>query len=359
MNSIFILFLGLGMVPLISGASTFNATFICELVVNGTKMNDPRACNAWVQCIDGTPVSGTCGTGLFYDRESQKCLPSASVKCLSSDPCAALTTGFAADPYSCNGYYYCMNGKGTHGVCNSGMNYNSGTQDCIRDFPCADKMDPDSLCNILPDGVFIKDTNNCNGYQMCWNDQVINGTCPGTFYFKASTAECDYPQDVNCDITAVPDIIEKGVCPDSGGFISDNKTCNGYYYCKAVADGEFSLEHGVCSDGRFFLATDGGACVPRSKVKCSYDRCVGLGNTTIQLANESDDGCHGYSICQDGVVIGQGTCPQDEYFDELTQRCTTQTITYAACQISDVTTTGTQVEQVTVVSDGSTTNSVS
>lgn len=95
------------MIPTISGALTFNATLICSLVVNGTKMNDPRACNAWIQCIDGSPVSGSCATGLFYDRESQKCLSSSSIKCLSSDPCAALPTGFAADPYSCNGYYYC------------------------------------------------------------------------------------------------------------------------------------------------------------------------------------------------------------------------------------------------------------
>ncbi|XP_016973890.2 peritrophin-48 [Drosophila rhopaloa] len=358
MDTRFVLFFGLIMVPLISGASTFNATLICELVVNGTKMNDPRACDAWIQCIDGQPVGGTCGTDLFYDRESEKCLSSDSVKCLSSDPCAALATGFAADPYSCNGYYYCRDGKGTHGVCNSGMNYNPGTQDCIRGFKCTDKMDPDSYCNILPDGVFVKDSDNCNGYQMCWDGVVINGTCPGTFYFKASTAACDYPQDVECDFTPKPDIAEKGLCPETGGFVSDNRTCNGYYYCKDMGDGQFALEHGECSDGRFFLDTDGGACVPRSKVKCDFDRCVGLGNSTIQLANESDDGCRGYSICQDGVVIGQGTCPQEEYFDEVTQRCTTQAISYPACQISGGT-TGSQVDQLTAVSDGSTTVSVS
>ncbi|XP_033157479.1 peritrophin-48 [Drosophila mauritiana] len=357
MDTRFVFISGLIMIPMISGALTFNATLICSLVVNGTKMNDPRACNAWIQCVDGIAVSGSCATGLFYDRESQKCLSSSSVKCLSSDPCAALPTGFAADPYSCNGYYYCKNGKGTHGVCNTGMNYNSGTQDCIRDFPCPDKMDPDSYCNILPDGVFVKDTDNCNGYQMCWDGQVINGTCPGTFYFKASTAQCDYPQNVECDFVPVPDIIEKGVCPETGGFISDNKTCNGYYYCKDLGNGEFSLEHGVCSDGRFFLATDGGACVPRSKVKCGYDRCVGLGNSTIQLANESDDGCRGYSICQDGIVIGQGTCPQDEYFDEISQRCTTQVISYTACQISEGT-TGTQVPSDTTTTITSTTIAV-
>ncbi|KAH8379326.1 hypothetical protein KR009_004188, partial [Drosophila setifemur] len=326
--------LGLALVPLISAAGTFDPSVTCGLVINGTKMNDPRACNAWIECVDGLPVSGTCATGLFYDRESEKCLSSDSVKCVSSDPCAQQPNGFTADPYSCNGYYYCLNGKGTHGACNTGMNFSPGTEDCIRNFPCPAKMDPDSICNILPDGVFIKDTTNCNGWQMCWDGQVLNGTCPGTFYFSASKAECEYPQDVECDFIPVPDIAESGVCPKAGVFVSDNRTCNGYYYCQELADGEMALEHGVCSDGRFFLATDGGSCVPRSKVKCDYDRCVGLGNSTIQLANESDDGCRGYSICQDGVVIGQATCPQGEYFDEVTQRCSTQVISYPACQIS-------------------------
>ncbi|EDV39450.1 uncharacterized protein Dana_GF25312 [Drosophila ananassae] len=335
---------GLALLPQLEALGTFDPNVICGLVVNGTKMNDPRACNAWVQCIDGEPVSGTCGSGLFYDRESEECLASDKVKCVSSDPCAALANGFTADPYSCNGYYYCQNGKGTHGACSPGMNYSPGTEDCIRNFPCAAKMDPDSICNILPDGVFIKDATNCNGYQMCWNTQVLNGTCPGTFYFSASAAECVYPKDEVCAFTPAPVIAAEGVCPQAGVFVSDNSTCNGYYYCRELADGEISLEHGVCSEERFFVATDGGACVPRSKVKCDYDRCVGLGNSTIQLANESNDGCRGYSLCQDGSVIGQGTCPQDEYFDEVSQRCTTQVISYPACQLSSDTTVAPEAE---------------
>ncbi|KAH8303640.1 hypothetical protein KR018_009416, partial [Drosophila ironensis] len=319
---------------LIDALGTFDPKAFCNLVKAGTKMNDPRACNAWIQCVDGEPVSGTCGTGLFYDRASGECVASDSIKCVSSDPCAAQPNGFTADPYSCNGYYYCLDGKGTHGSCNSGMNYSPGTEDCIRNFPCPAKMDPDSICNILPDGVFAKDTTNCNGWQMCWEGEVLNGTCPGTFYFSASTAECVYPKDEVCAFTPAPQIASVGVCPRSGVFISDNQTCNGYYYCQELDSGEMSLEHGVCSDGRFFMTNaDGGACVPRSRVRCDYDRCVGLGNTTIQLANESDDGCRGYALCQDGAVIGQGTCPEDEYFDEMTQRCTTQVISYPACQL--------------------------
>ncbi|XP_032598885.1 uncharacterized protein LOC6557226 [Drosophila grimshawi] len=93
------------------------------------------------------------------------------------------------------------------------------------------------------------------------------------------------------------------------------------------------LHHGDCPVGGFFYVNDNGigVCKPRSQVQCDYDRCVNLGYTNIELANESNDGCKGYVLCQDGVSIFKGTCPNGEYFNELTQRCTTQVISYTAC----------------------------
>ncbi|XP_030372028.1 peritrophin-48 [Scaptodrosophila lebanonensis] len=341
-----VLLYGLGL-TVVSG--TFDPQVICTLLANGTKINDPRACNAWIVCVDGEPIGGTCGTDLFYDRESEECVPSSNITCISSNPCAAVQNGFVADPYSCSDYYYCLNGNGTHGQCNSGMNYNPGTEDCIRNFTCTQTMLPDSYCNILPDGVFIKDPTSCNGYQMCWQGVVINGTCPDTFYFSAANGECEYPQNVTCAITEEPLIAKSGECSSAGQFVSDGSTCNGYYYCQQLDNGEMELVHGECASAYFFSAADGGACVPRSQIHCDYDRCAGLGETNIQLANESDDDCTGYAICQSGVSIGSGLCPSDEYFDELTQRCTTQLISYPACALSAASSTSTpQGEQQTV-----------
>ncbi|KAH8404539.1 hypothetical protein KR222_011851 [Zaprionus bogoriensis] len=315
--------------------STFDPEALCLLATNGTKMNDPRHCNTWVQCIDGLPVSGSCGASEFYDRETQACVPSGDVKCLSSDPCAALPNGFAADPYSCNGYYYCRNGTGTRGECNTGLNYNPGTEACIRDYPCGTKPDPDALCNILADGVIIKDASSCAGYELCWRGVEHNENCPAGFYYSASLGACDYEQNVECAHTpAPPATAAPDECPEAGSFISDGSTCNGYYYCHESAEGQMLLEHGVCADGRFFDAASGGACVPRTAVRCAYDRCVNMGNSSIQLANLSDDGCTGYAICQHGKLIGEGACPAGEYFDELTQLCTQQIVSFAACALS-------------------------
>ncbi|KAM8708404.1 hypothetical protein ACLKA7_015385 [Drosophila subpalustris] len=333
---IFNLVLGIILSVVPNVRSDFDPELVCTLVVDGTKMNDPRACNAWIECVDGKPVGGSCDDGFSYDRQSKSCLPSDDVNCLSSDPCAGVETGFAADPYSCNGYYYCKNSKGTRGECKEGYNFNPGTDSCLRGFPCTIGMDPDSICNILPDGVFIKDHTNCNGWQMCWKGRVIIDSCSDTFYFDAVHAKCDYPQNVECVHTEPPPLkAEPETCPQSGVFVSDKKSCHGYFYCRENPDGEMVLMPGTCKDNRFFSVANQGSCVAQEKIRCSYDRCVHFGFTHVELANLSDDGCRGYAICQDGRKIGTGTCPDGEYFDEVSQRCTNEVITYAACAKSE------------------------
>lgn len=337
-----------GLIAVCAGADTFDPEVICSLVVNGTKMNDPRACNAWIQCIDGRPVSGACSADQFYDRNTYDCVSAGNATCLSSDPCAAEPNGFAADPYSCNGYYYCRDGAGTRGECNTGMNYNSGTQACIRDAPCKPKPNPNNLCNILADGVFIKDAASCSGWQMCWNGRIENGSCPTGYYFTAALGACDYARNVECAFTpAPPPTAAPDVCPEAGIFVSDDSTCNGYYYCRRDSEGQMIMQHGVCDDGRFFYAANGGACVPRTQVRCDYNRCVNMGNSSIQLANLADDECTGFAICQYGQIIGEGKCPDAQYFDELTQLCTSHPVTFKACALSADTTTPAMMDEQT------------
>lgn len=315
--------------------ASFDPNEICELLSNGTRIKDPRACNAWITCIDGIPHAGTCSDNLFYDRNTYACVNSTSIKCISSNPCATLTdeTGFAADPYACDGYYYCNNGSAAHGVCQTGYNFNPGTSDCIRGYPCAINMNPDSYCNILPDGVFIKVRNSCVEYQLCWKGEILSRECPNGYYYNALMADCDYPANVKC-IDKSSDLPSSEFCNQTGIFVSDRHSCNGYYYCSMTMENgtdRIVLQHGICPDGRFFDESNGGECVPRTSIACNYNRCVGLASNKIELVNETNDGCHGYTICQGGVSIGNGTCPDNGYFDELNQSCRNATISFPAC----------------------------
>ncbi|XP_011178359.1 peritrophin-44 [Zeugodacus cucurbitae] len=318
--------------------ASFDPNEICGLLSNGTRIKDPRACNAWITCIDGAPHAGTCPDNLFYDRNTYTCVNSSSIKCISSNPCASLNneSGFAADPYACNGYYYCNKGSGSHGECQSGFNFNPGTNDCIRGYPCALKMNPDSYCNILPDGVFIKDPTNCVGYQLCWKAQVLSRECPNGYYYNALKGDCDYPFNVECIETSsnLPDLPSSEYCNRTGVFVSDRNSCNGYYYCSNNDTAGIVLQHGICPTGRFFDGSNSGECVPRTNIICNYNRCVGLASDKIELVNETNDGCHGYTICQGGTSIGNGTCPDNGYFDELNQLCTNEVVNFPACATS-------------------------
>ncbi|XP_055856193.1 peritrophin-48 [Episyrphus balteatus] len=321
----------------ISTQSNFNATFACTIVQNGTVLKDPTSCNTWIQCINQKPISGSCPNGLFFNRNTNKCVDPDTIKCLSSEPCASVTTKngtFLADPYSCSSYYYCLNGVATLGACSSGLNYNPETDVCIQNFTCPQNLDPDNWCNIIPDGQFFSNLQRCRKYHFCQNGILENGTCPTGYYFNAFKSICDYEKNVYCPLAELRKFKKsgQGICQNDGQFLSDNTTCSGYFYCQLEESGEFQMIWQNCSNGRFFDPLDGGKCGYRSDVECKYDRCVGMGLNGIQLVNGQSDSCRGYLICQDGKQIGNGTCPDDKkYFDEDLQRCTSDVVQFPAC----------------------------
>ncbi|XP_013101465.1 peritrophin-44 [Stomoxys calcitrans] len=342
---------------LAQGNDTFNPNTLCPLLANGTKIKDPRYCNVYIVCMNDTSVSGSCGDQ-FFDLNTGLCVDPDTIDCISSNPCAKQSTGFAPDPYSCNGYYYCSNGVGTHGECSSGLNYNPDTNNCIRNFPCEITMLPDDYCNIVPVGAFIKVPDSCTQYQTCWQSQLLNGTCPTGFLFDAFRGDCDYPQNVNCVDKNNPEIPVEVSCNQTGVFISDGVTCNGYFYCGEKNDeGDYKMIHGNCPVDRFFVATNGGECLPRTSIRCPYDRCVTLGLDFMQMANIDDDGCIGFAICQYGKEISRAECPQGQYFDEMAQLCVDEEITYAACSTSPSSTTTSSTTGSTIITSSSTISS--
>lgn len=321
----------------------FDPNVLCTYVQNGTQLKDPNACNTYITCVDQKPITGTCGNQ-FYDRNTRSCVDPSSVKCYTTNPCATIpgVDGFASDPYSCNGYYYCIDGKGSLGYCTGGSNFNPETEKCVRNYACSITILPEDYCNIVPDGVFIKDPDSCTTYDLCWQGTLLNSTCPEGFYFNAFTGECDYPTNVDCvaeTTTTKPDVPQNVECTKSGVFIADGRTCNGYYYCRGNSDGTIDLLHGECPVDRFFDPANDGACVVRTKIACSFDRCVTMGLEYIQLANINNDGCTGFSLCQNGEEIATSSCPTGEYFDEMSQLCTNETISYAACALDNLLTT--------------------
>jgi len=311
------------------GFEDFDPNTFCQLVPNNTRIKDPRACNTAIDCIDGKPNDGlVCEEGYFYDRNNFDCVPKDEIKCISSTPCLTLND-FEANPYDCYLYYYCK-GSVVSGTCTNGFTFDPVELLC-KNMECKLLMDPNSYCNIVPDGVFIQNKNDCSSYKVCWDGEVLTGYCPEGYYYDVLNDVCDFMQNVECPNETKPNPNE--LCSSGGTFVADPDSCNGYYYCFENENGGIDYTFGRCPTGRFFSLEKNGTCIARTETVCQQDRCVTLGYTKIQMANRYNDNCQGFSICQDGKTIGSNTCPESFYFDEVIQKCTEEPIEYPACTI--------------------------
>lgn len=308
----------------------FDPDTFCKSVAYGTKIKDPNYCNEYIECLYDTWIRHSC-EDLYFDRSTGECVDPEKITCLSSQPCHNKHGEFVANPYSCTSYYYCANGMGTLGICSDGMMFNPETKNCVRNLACEITMIPEDYCNIVPEGVFIKMPDSCRDYQQCWRSNIVNGTCPAGMFFNAYRGGCDDPKNVDCE-EPKPEVPEYVKCSVSGTFIADGLNCDGYFYCGLETDGEFEMIHGNCPPGRFFDPADDGMCLPRTEVKCSYNRCVTHGHDYLQMVNIDGDGCTGFSICQKGKEIARARCPDGQYFNEWTQFCDDIEINYIACR---------------------------
>lgn len=319
-------------VPIIYGS--FNVAEICKLIPNGIKFQDPSDCSQWYVCADGIPSQpNSCANGTYFDATNQACLEKDQATC-NKDPCGDQTSGiFVADPTSCTSYLYCMNGVPARGVCPNNFNYDIVKKVCTTplNYECTNTtLNYQQLCLSIPDNIFIADSEDCQGWYTCKKNLPSRGQCPAGYLFDTTTAACNFTDNVECGsrstayITTVQTPKPAGDCTNPGTYISDNKTCSGFYYCYHDGISGSFLMFGECNSDSFFDATER-SCANRTLVDCTYDRCIG-GVKWVSVANTE---CKVYHRCDNGYT---GYCPEDfPYFDESTQHCVKTKITYPSC----------------------------
>lgn len=319
-------------VPVIYGS--FNVTEICELLEDGVKFQDPSNCTQWYDCVDGVASqSNACVNGTFFDKHNQTCVSKDQATC-HQDPCANRPDSiFIADPTSCTSYLYCSNGVSVRGICSKNLNFDAENQICTSssNYKCTNTtLDYDQLCLLIPDNIFIADSEDCQGWYTCKNNIPSKGKCSPGYLFDAPTASCNLNGNVECgsrstaNVTTVQTPALAGECSNPGTYIPDNKTCEGFYYCYDYGRNNSQLIFGECNSGSFFDASQGG-CANRTLVECPYDRCVG-GAKWVSVENTE---CKAYHKCDNNFT---GYCPDTHpYFDENTQECVITKITYPSC----------------------------
>ncbi|XP_011178615.1 peritrophin-48 [Zeugodacus cucurbitae] len=321
---------------------------ICKLVAPGTTIIYPNTCDKWVRCPSSFSAEdyeeGSCVFGLYFNKDTGRCESIENVICPyasaeTSNRCASKEDGtFLAHPDNCSGYIFCSKGKEMQSTCPFGLIFHPGKASCVyvNEYKCpikqsAAKANP--ICKAVPKGLLLANVNDCTKYYKCDEGSQLNSLqCNEGEAYNYSTKECVSRNQVICHPSAPQLEPEIDVCGSENntvvGYIADKESCSYYYICAERKDGKPDRKpmHLKCPNGYFFDSKTW-SCRDRVNVKCYLDRCEGMGNKYVNVIGD----CTSYAHCKNGVTLNNGKCKSGLFFDERSQICTQDIITYAAC----------------------------
>ncbi|XP_036326255.1 peritrophin-44-like [Rhagoletis pomonella] len=326
---------------------------ICSQLPGGTYILRPNSCNNWVQCPSSTAAQdyedGFCAYGLYFNKDTNRCETMKDVICpfessqtqSDTNRCASKKDGiFLADPDRCNGYIFCAKGEETRSTCPKDLIFHPTKSACVypSDYECpkavSENVTVSPICQSVATGTIFADITDCTKYHQCVEGAKLKSLqCAEGQAFNHTTLQCVTRSGAVCHPLAPQLEPEIDVCGTSVqnarvGYIADEDSCSAYYICTKQADGtpDRKPTHLKCQDGYFF---DSGtwSCRDRLNVKCSLDRCESMSNKYVNVAGD----CRAYARCRNGKTASRGECEVGYYFDERTQGCTPQNISYIAC----------------------------
>ncbi|KAL7638833.1 UNVERIFIED_CONTAM: hypothetical protein RMT77_010367 [Armadillidium vulgare] len=179
----------------------------CEGKAAGTLIQDPLDCHNFYECVldvqDEVVVSDvyiTCPAGEYFDEENQQCT-TETFQC--SNRCSNLLCPKTCDglpqstriayPNDCNQYEVCYDDEEnrTFGSCSEDFPYFNGT-DCTTDiYSCCDICTP--YCQFAY--TQVEDPYDCYSFYLCEEDDYIPGDlahfiCPVDTHFDRTVGEC-------------------------------------------------------------------------------------------------------------------------------------------------------------------------
>ncbi|XP_020279410.1 leucine-rich repeat extensin-like protein 5 isoform X2 [Pseudomyrmex gracilis] len=106
----------------------------------------------------------------------------------------------------------------------------------------------------------------CADYLNCWDDVVVEQTCPAGLLFNDITNVCDFPYNVKCGerppATPKPSLpAGSKLCPDPNGRYRSSTNCSEFYVCVAGKPCKFSCPRGL-------VYSDMGICDYTYNVDC-------------------------------------------------------------------------------------------
>ncbi|XP_011178491.1 peritrophin-48 [Zeugodacus cucurbitae] len=348
MRTTLILLAAIAIAAVPSKMETLSVEDICKQMPPNIFILRPNTCDNWIQCPSAPSAhdydEGICAFGLYFNKEKNRCESSEDVTCPfenigNVNHCSSKKDGtFLPDSKNCNGYIFCKDGQEAYSSCPKGLVFHPKKSSCVysSEYQCPKKTEnliASPICNSVPHGTVFADITDCTKYQQCAEDGKLKSLqCSEGQAFNYSTLNCIARKQTVCHPLAPELEPEIEICGTEGsareGYIADDQSCRGYYICAKQKDGKPDRKptHLKCQQGYFFDNATW-SCRDRLNVKCSLDRCEGMDNKYVNVAGD----CSAYARCKNGVTIASGKCDTNHFFDERTQGCTPQNISYIAC----------------------------
>ncbi|KAL5290927.1 hypothetical protein ACFFRR_010365 [Megaselia abdita] len=327
---------------------------VCKLMVDGTSIRDMDSCEYYYKCENGVARHLACPNGQQFNKDEERCTnPSQSTCGLVPDDISKICKNVAkgkwvADPYSCDGFYYCSGGDaGQKGECPEGLAFNQDKQECVaKDANCSKGTgnvdSKDAICSIVPNGKYFGVASSCSSWAVCKNGNYDEGLCDANKKTKFNTKNGNCEYESSCSQTGATGPVDPGSpsddppafggnCTEVDSYKTDG-TCVGFYWCSYVK----KWTRGVCSDYKAYDAVNN-KCVDRSKVKCEKNPCQNTEGSLYKWVNDAQN-CKNFITCKNNEQIGSGECqPSGALFDVIKQRCVKElSKNYAACPVKPV-----------------------
>ena len=314
---------------------------ICRLFPDGAVLRKPGSCRETIKCQDGKSFEHTvnCKADEVTTLDKMTCTPASKAdKFCKPSGCDKKSPKWISDAKNCEDWITCNNGTATSsGSCPKGQIFVQEQQICdYRPFgyKCDRVYD---ICNVAKIGQKFWDENNCHKYFVCEksNYKLKQEECPQGEYYDVRSGLCKKKSMVNCYKHPVPEeACGNRKVPIKDQFVMDKATCRGYFYCMKKTDKngitipDLEPAWNQCPVGYFF-DDQLQACRNQNYVKCIEDRCDG--KTSGRVLSEIP-GCQHYLECSNSMTIDIAIkCPDDKYFDPISESCVDNKISYPIC----------------------------
>ncbi|XP_037939236.1 peritrophin-44 [Teleopsis dalmanni] len=207
---------------------------VCANINQPQYIGDPNNCNTYCYCLNGVANCNSCPKSQVFNPSTTSCVWSNTYTCSADSVCRLVPNNkFVGNPDSCGAFLRCVDGSGIAGTCSSGV-YDKSSGNCVDGNPCSGSPttpdatpSPDPSVCTTGGPAYVEDPNSCAGYYNCPTTGTLGtwGKCPFATFFDEEDQQCVTPyetacrqdrcQNLNLEFVAKPGCLSYSYCKNS------------------------------------------------------------------------------------------------------------------------------------------------